>query len=184
MSKILTAEGVLNKHIQKTIEANPGEFNPLKELKKWPEYNMVLAAMDEFKSQFQPSTGMRWQDMVLEWHKKFGVDIGERIKDIEEDRFNMRQAILQEEVHELENAYYEVGTMESISDAICDILYVIIGTAIEFGLHEKLDALFSEVHKSNMSKLDENGNPVKREDGKILKSKLFIPPNLKPILES
>lgn len=122
-----------------------------------------------------------WTQMVLDWHNKFGVDVGDKPTMITGDRMHMRQNILQEEVDELNQAYFR-GDIEKVADAICDILYVVIGTAIEFGLHDKLDELFAEVHRSNMSKLDENGNPVKREDGKILKSKLFSPPDLKKVL--
>jgi len=125
----------------------------------------------------------RWVKNVKDWHEKFGVHVGRQAGLIGMKRFDMRQNILQEEVNELKSAY-EAGELHSVADAICDILYVIIGTAVEFGLHDKLDALFAEVHRSNMSKLDENGNPVKREDGKILKSKLFSPPDLKAILEN
>lgn len=122
---------------------------------------------------------------VLEWHKKFGVDIGEQPKFIQPARFEMRQTILEEEVEELSLAFFTArNNLPEIADALCDIMYVVIGTAIEFGLQDKFEDLFDEVHRSNMSKLDENGNPVKRGDGKILKSELFSPPNLKSILES
>lgn len=129
------------------------------------------------------SAGDSWVDMVLDWHKKFGVDVGGKPKMLQPSRFQMRHNILKEEVDELEEAFWlKDKTVVDVADAICDILYVIIGTAIEFGLHDKLPELFAEVHRSNMSKLDENGNPVRRDDGKILKSKLFSPPNLKEIL--
>lgn len=124
-----------------------------------------------------------WVKKVYDWHEKFGVDIGVTPKFIEGERFEMRHRILKEEVNELEEAFWMVDKdISDVADAICDILYVVIGTAIEFGLHDKMTLLFDEVHRSNMSKLDENGSPVKREDGKILKSKLFSPPNLKDIL--
>lgn len=120
---------------------------------------------------------------VLEWHKKFGVDVGDNPAPIEYERLLMRDNILTEEVKELYAAGVRKDIVE-VADAICDVLYVAIGTAIEFGLQDKLEQLFDEVHRSNMSKLDENGNPIKREDGKILKSALFSPPNLKPIIDS
>jgi len=126
-----------------------------------------------------------WTGKVLDWHNKFGVDVAEKPTMMQPTRFEMRQRILQEEVDELQDAFWmkDKGLTE-VADAICDILYVIIGTAIEFGLHEKLNLLFSEVHRSNMSKLDEHGNPVRREDGKILKSKLWSPPNLESIIKT
>jgi predicted HAD superfamily Cof-like phosphohydrolase len=57
---------------------------------------------------------------------------------------------------------------------------VTYGFAWECGID--LDACFKEVHRSNMSKLDENGQPIYREDGKVLKSKNFSPPDLAKIL--
>lgn len=124
----------------------------------------------------------RMIDQVLEWHRKFGVPVGNRPTPIEYHRLLMRDNILIEEVKELYAAGVKKDILE-VADAICDVLYVAIGTAIEFGLHEKLDTLFDEVHRSNMSKLDESGKPIVRGDGKILKSKLFSPPDLKTIID-
>jgi len=70
-----------------------------------------------------------------------------------------------------------------ISDAIIDQMYLLFGYAIDLGISDKLEAMFDEVHASNMSKLDINGNPIYREDGKVLKSDLYFKPNLKAILE-
>ncbi len=69
-----------------------------------------------------------------------------------------------------------------IADALGDQLYILIGTIISHGLEDKIEAIFDEIHKSNMSKLDENGLPLYREDGKVKKSNLFKEPNLKAIL--
>jgi len=148
----------------------------------------IVKAIIEFTINRLPKTPREdgeWISDVLNWHKKFGVDIGEKPTMIQPARFEMRQRILQEEVDELQGAFWmkDKGLPE-VADALCDILYVVIGTAIEFGLHEKLNLLFSEVHRSNMSKLDEHGNPVRREDGKILKSKLWSPPNLESIIKT
>ena len=54
---------------------------------------------------------------------------------------------------------------------------------LEFGLQDKFETFFEEVQRSNMSKLDENGQPIKRADGKILKGPNFFLPDLKGILE-
>jgi predicted HAD superfamily Cof-like phosphohydrolase len=63
------------------------------------------------------------------------------------------------------------------------LAYVLFGSVLEFGLQDKFEALFEEVQRSNMSKLDENGRPIKREDGKILKGPNFFLPDLKGIIE-
>ena len=69
---------------------------------------------------------------------------------------------------------------QTVADALTDILYVTYGAAAAFGID--LDACFKEVHRSNMSKLDANGQPIYREDGKVMKSELYSKPNLEPIL--
>lgn len=128
------------------------------------------------------------------------------------ERMNKRLDWFKEETEELIEAKEKKDKVK-ILDAIIDMMYIIIGTLLEhniglvttvdfvaendieltncriyfaenFGYNPKLlkDA-FDEVHRSNMSKLDENGDPIFREDGKIVKSHLFIEPNLKSILE-
>ena len=64
-----------------------------------------------------------------------------------------------------------------------DLAYILFGTVLEHGLQDKFEAMFEEVQRSNMSKLDRNGQPIKREDGKILKGPDFFLPNLQEILE-
>lgn len=65
-------------------------------------------------------------------------------------------------------------------DAICDLLYVVHGAALALGVD--IDPLMAEVHRSNLSKLGENGRPIRRGDGKILKGPNYSPPNLGPLL--
>jgi predicted HAD superfamily Cof-like phosphohydrolase len=67
-------------------------------------------------------------------------------------------------------------------DAITDIIYIALGCAYQLGIDDATSAAFEEVHKSNMSKLDKNGKPLFREDGKIIKSDLYKKPNLKIIM--
>lgn len=118
---------------------------------------------------------------VGEFHQVFGVNILEAPGIPSSDRCRLRQDIFQEEVRELQSAI-DRRDLVLIADGIVDCMYVLIGTAHEFGLAEILEKMFNEVHRSNMSKLDENGKPVIREDGKVLKSKLFTPPNLFEII--
>ena len=68
-----------------------------------------------------------------------------------------------------------------IADALTDLLYVVYGAGHAYGID--LDACFDEVQRSNMSKLDENGKAIKREDGKILKGPNYSPPNLHGIVK-
>lgn len=90
----------------------------------------------------------------------------------------LRLELLDEELQELAVAT-GAGDIVEIADALTDILYVVYGTGHAYGID--LDACFQEVHRSNMSKF-ENGLPVKREDGKIMKGKDYFPPNLERVL--
>ena len=66
--------------------------------------------------------------------------------------------------------------MTDVADALCDILYVTYGMAHACGID--IDECFREVHVSNMSKLGEDGEPMYREDGKVIKSDRYQPPKL------
>ncbi len=61
-----------------------------------------------------------------------------------------------------------------MADALSDLLYVLLGTYVSHGLHGHAEQLFDEVHRSNMSKLDQSGRPILREDGKILKPQAYV----------
>lgn len=91
----------------------------------------------------------------------------------------LHERLIQEELDEMKMSTNVVD----ISDAIIDQMYLLFGYAIDLGISDKLEAMFDDVHRSNMSKLDADGNPIYREDGKVLKSDLYFKPNLKAILE-
>lgn len=94
----------------------------------------------------------------------------------------IRITLLKEELEEYQAAV-ESGDLVAIADALTDLLYVLFGTYIAHGLQDLAEELFAEVHRSNMSKLDEQGNVITREDGKILKSNVFTQPDLRSIIE-
>ncbi|MEO1476463.1 MAG: nucleoside triphosphate pyrophosphohydrolase family protein [Pseudomonadota bacterium] len=118
--------------------------------------------------------------LVRDWHEHFDVPV-ESKPTLPSSRVAMRLAILEEEVRELREAA-EDGDMTEVLDALCDIQYVLDGTFLEFGLHGVKCAAFEEVHRSNMSKLGEDGRPVLRDDGKVLKGPNFTPPDLAPFV--
>lgn len=91
----------------------------------------------------------------------------------------LRLELIREEYEELEEAI-ENRDMTAVADALTDLLYVIYGAGHAFGID--LDACYTEVHSSNMSKLGEDGRPLKREDGKVLKGPNFFEPELEMIL--
>ena len=72
--------------------------------------------------------------------------------------------------------------MVEVADALGDMLYILCGTIIEHGMQHKIEEVFNEIQKSNMSKLGEDGKPIYREDGKVLKGPNFFNPDIKSIL--
>ena len=91
----------------------------------------------------------------------------------------LRLELIQEELEELSDAVAD-RDMIQIADALTDLLYVVYGAGHAFGLD--LDECFEEVHRSNMSKLGENGRPIHREDGKVMKGPGYFEPDLENIL--
>ena len=152
------------------------------------------------------------KNLVIEFYKSFNQTVFIGQTKISEDRYNLKMRLYEEELLELNYALENYDLLESF-DALADIMYIYIGNNLEnvselfdkdpikiyedyiniktlidstFNIEiEDLDflAIFYEVHKSNMSKLDEKGNPVYREDGKIIKSNLFFKPNIKKMKE-
>jgi predicted HAD superfamily Cof-like phosphohydrolase len=92
----------------------------------------------------------------------------------------LRVALLREETEEFANAT-DKHDLVAIADALADVVYVAYGAAVTYGID--LDAVITEVHRSNMSKLDENGRPVLRDDGKVLKSHRYQPPQIESVLD-
>ena len=124
----------------------------------------------------------RQLDQVLEFHKTFDVHIEPApAAQLPEDIVALRARIMQEELDEYKAAC-AAGDLVEIADALTDMLYVVFGTIVTHGLQDVAEALFDEVHRSNMSKLDENGQAIHREDGKVLKSARFSEPDLASIL--
>jgi predicted HAD superfamily Cof-like phosphohydrolase len=116
---------------------------------------------------------------VRDFQEAFGAPLPDNPKMLSKSRAVLRQKLLQEEVDELKNAKHLID----VSDALADILYITFGTAHEYGLADRLSMLFDEVHTSNMTKLGEDGKPIYREDGKVLKPVGYRAPNLRPIIE-
>lgn len=91
----------------------------------------------------------------------------------------LRCALIEEEAAEFRVALEDNDIVE-VADAIADLLYVIYGAVLMFGI--PIREVFSEVHRSNMTKFDGLGNVAYRSDGKLLKGPNFSPPNLMHLL--
>ena len=96
--------------------------------------------------------------------------------------YTLRYNLIKEENEEYLEACKN-GDIIEIADALGDQLYILFGTILKHGLQHKIEEVYDEIHRSNMSKLDENGNPIFREDGKILKSNLYFKPDIGKILK-
>jgi predicted HAD superfamily Cof-like phosphohydrolase len=101
---------------------------------------------------------------------------------VPESEYMLRYNLIKEENEEYLDACKN-GDLVEIADALGDQLYILFGTILRHGLQHKIEEVFDEIQRSNMSKLDENGQPIFREDGKILKSNLYFKPDIKSIPE-
>lgn len=122
-------------------------------------------------------------DAVKLFHSSFGLGISETPKASLGENVNLlRYNLMKEENEEYLEAVQNNDLVE-IADALGDMLYILCGTIIEHGLQHKIEEVFAEIQRSNMSKLDENGKPIYREDGKVMKGPNYFKPNFREILE-
>ncbi|WP_299063898.1 nucleoside triphosphate pyrophosphohydrolase family protein [uncultured Polaribacter sp.] len=120
---------------------------------------------------------------VHDFHTAFGAGIkNEPTANITESRNLLRYNLMKEENEEYLEAANNNDLVE-VADALGDMLYILCGTIIEHGMQNKITEVFNEIHKSNMSKLGEDGKPIYREDGKVLKGPDYFKPNIKEILD-
>lgn len=114
-------------------------------------------------------------EMVKEFHKTYGQPVGEAPNFLSEDRMDLRKSLIEEEYQEFLEAVRD-GDLVNAFKELADLVYVVEGTAVEMG--GNLDEVIYSVHESNMSKLDNDGNPIYREDGKVLKGENYREPDV------
>lgn len=120
---------------------------------------------------------------VHEFHTAFKLNIQDTpTVHISEDRKKLRFELMKEENEEYFEAAQKNDLVE-VADALGDMLYILCGTIIEHGMQDKIEEVFNEIQRSNMSKLGEDGKPIYREDGKVLKGPNYFKPNIKAILD-
>jgi predicted HAD superfamily Cof-like phosphohydrolase len=120
-------------------------------------------------------------DMVAEFHTAFNMPDPQDYKQLTQEQYELRHRLLDEENREYLEAC-DADDLVGIADALGDQLYIIYGTILKHGLQDRIEEVFAEIHRSNMSKLDKNGKPILREDGKILKGENYFKPDIKKIL--
>jgi predicted HAD superfamily Cof-like phosphohydrolase len=119
---------------------------------------------------------------VKEFHTAFGLGVSQEMKAcLGEQKNTLRFNLMKEENEEYWEAVQNNDLVE-IADALGDMLYILCGTILEHGLQHKIEAVFDEIQRSNMSKLDEEGKPIYREDGKVMKGPNYFKPNFEDIL--
>ena len=120
---------------------------------------------------------------VAEFHDTFLIgNRNQPTGEVSEAEYILRYNLIKEENDEYLEACKNKDIVE-IADALGDQLYILFGTILRHGLQYKIEEVFDEIHRSNMSKLDEEGKPIFREDGKILKSTNYFRPDIKKLLD-
>lgn len=119
---------------------------------------------------------------VKEFHEVFGLEYHETPQAAVSERIiALRHRLMAEENDEYLEAAQN-NDLTQIADALGDKLYILCGTILAHGLQHKIVEVFEEIHRSNMSKLDDAGKPIYREDGKIMKSEKYFLPDIDSVL--
>lgn len=128
---------------------------------------------------------LKFQEIIAaveEFHTSFKIKNNyEPIANLNHADIELRHRLMQEENDEYLEAAKN-GDLVEVADALGDQLYILCGTILKHGMQHKIEEVFEEIQRSNMSKLDANGQPIFREDGKVLKSDLYFRPDIKKIL--
>ena len=119
-------------------------------------------------------------DDVKTFMQTFGQEVKIKAEFPEEKIVKLRYDLIKEELNELQNAI-KTKNLKEIADALTDILYVTYGAGHAYGID--LDKCFSEVQRSNMSKLGEDKKPIYNKKGKVMKGPKYFKPNLKQFIE-
>ena len=118
-------------------------------------------------------------EKVKEFMNVFGQEIKNKAEFPNEKIIDLRKKLIEEEFKELKDAIKDNDIVE-VADALTDILVVTYGAGVAFGID--LDKCFQEVHRSNMSKLSQEGKPIYNEFGKVMKGPNYSPPDLKKLI--
>lgn len=122
-------------------------------------------------------------ESVKEFHTAFAIGYKEQPHaNLGEAKNLLRFNLMKEENEEYLEAANNNDIVE-IADALGDMMYILCGTIIEHGLQDHIEAVFDEIQRSNMSKLGEDGQPIYREDGKVMKGPNYFRPDFTKILK-
>ncbi len=119
---------------------------------------------------------------VAKFHNAFGIESADSpIANIPSQTVLLRYNLMKEENEEYLDAAQKKDLVE-VADALGDMLYILCGTILSHGMQYKITEVFNEIQRSNMSKLGDDGKPIYREDGKVLKGPNYFKPDIKSIL--
>lgn len=122
-------------------------------------------------------------EAVRQFHNAFGLGVLEKpAANLGQAKNNLRFNLMDEENKEYLEAAND-GDLVEVADALGDMLYILCGTILEHGMQYKIEEVFDEIQRSNMSKLGSDGKPIYREDGKVLKGPDYFKPNIEDILK-
>ncbi|MFC4739208.1 hypothetical protein ACFO3U_04310 [Flavobacterium ponti] len=125
----------------------------------------------------------RQLEAVAEFHTSFGLGVSNEMKaDLGKNKNELRFNLMKEENEEYLEAVQNNDLTET-ADALGDMLYILCGTILEHGLQHKIEEVFEEIQRSNMSKLNHDGKPIYREDGKVMKGPNYFKPDFETILK-
>lgn len=118
------------------------------------------------------------------FHNSFGLGVLHQPKaDLGLEKNRLRFNLMDEENKEYLEAANE-GDLVEVADALGDMLYILCGTILEHGMQYKIEEVFEEIQRSNMSKLGADGKPIYREDGKVLKGPNYFKPDIEGVLKN
>ncbi len=121
---------------------------------------------------------------VQEFHEAFGLGIQQSpVANLSMQKLKLRFDLMDEENKEYLEAA-ENDDLVEVADALGDMLYILCGTILEHGMQYKIEEVFNEIQRSNMSKLGADGTPIYREDGKVMKGPNYFKPNIESILKT
>lgn len=117
------------------------------------------------------------------FHNSFGLGVSQKpMADLGAAKNLLRFNLMDEENREYLEAANS-GDLVEVADALGDMLYILCGTILEHGMQYKIEEVFEEIQRSNMSKLGADGKPVHRQDGKVLKGPNYFKPDIQSIME-
>jgi predicted HAD superfamily Cof-like phosphohydrolase len=121
---------------------------------------------------------------VRDFHEAFGLGVAQNpVAKLSMQKLKLRFDLMAEENEEYLEAAQNDDLVE-VADALGDMLYILCGTILEHGMQHKIEEVFNEIQRSNMSKLGEDGKPIYRGDGKVMKGPNYFKPDIESILSN